>query len=51
MDSVVPKVTEKLKEDIVIGPMLVRIEPSQNVYIKTYCFKDGTGEVLLQLDC
>ena len=39
---------EKIKEDILKGPMLVISDPYQRFYIKTDCPKYGIGEVLLQ---
>ena len=41
---------QKLKDDIISGPMLARPDPARRFYIKTDWSKDGMGAVLLQAE-
>ena len=41
---------ELLKENIESGPILEIPDPSQRFYIKDVWYKDGVGEVILQLE-
>ena len=48
MDNIGPKVMEMLKEDILSGPTLARLDPYRIFYIKTDWSKVVMGQVLLQ---
>ena len=38
---------ERFKEDILSGLTLARPEPYRSLYLKTYWYKDGMGEVIM----
>ena len=44
------RLPERLKYDIMTGPMFARPESYRRFYIKTDWSKDGMGEVILQVD-